>query len=100
MNTDVCRKINCTLSGVKLKCSKLNHDLSMKNITDNNMCNCGQIETAFHYFFECPQYTTLRNGLDLETGFVPILTLNIILNGDSSLFVQRNLAYILETNRF
>ena len=55
----------------------------MNNIIDNDTCNCGQIETAFHYFIECPQYTILRNDLDLETGFVPILTLNIILNGDS-----------------
>ena len=79
----------------------------MNNIIDNNMCNCGQIETAFHYFFECPQYIFLRNDLDLETGFVPILTLNIIFNGDSSPSEQRHLAlytavskYILETNRF
>ena len=49
----------------------------------------------------------LRNDLDLETGFVRILTLNIILNGDSSLSEQRNLAlhtavskYILESDRF
>ena len=56
------------------------------------MCNCGQIETAFHYFFECPKYTISRNDLDLETGFVLILTLNIILNGYSSLSEQRNLA--------
>ena len=102
-----CRKINCILTCIRMKCSKLNHDLSMNNIIDNDTCNCGQIETAFHYFFECPQYTILRNDLDLETGFVPILTLNIILNGDSSLSEQRNLAlhtavskYILETDRF
>ena len=50
---------------------------------------------------------TLRNDLDLETGFVPILILNIIFNADSSLSEQRNLAlhtavskYILETDRF
>ena len=35
----------------------------------------------------------LRNGLELEKGFVPILTLNIILNGDNILTEQRNLSY-------
>ena len=71
-----------------MNCSKLNHDLSINNIINNNLCNCGQIETALHYFFECPLYTILRNGLELKTGFVPILTLNINLN-------KRILNYIL-----
>ena len=55
----------------------------------------------------CIYIYILRNDLDLETGFVPILTLNIILNGDRSVTEQRNLAlhtavskYILETDRF
>ena len=63
-----------------MNCSKLNHDLSINNIINNDMCNFGQIETALHCFFECPLYTILRNGLELKTGFVLILTLNIILN--------------------
>ena len=45
-----------------MKCSKLNHDLSVNNIIDNDRCNCGLIKTAFHYFFECPQYTILKRG--------------------------------------
>ena len=80
--------------------------LSRMIMIDNDMCNYGQIETAFHYFYECLQYTILRNELDLETDFVPMLTLNIILNAGYSLSDQRNrvlqtavLKYILETNR-
>ena len=32
-----CRKISCILASIRMKCSKLKHDLSMNNIIDNNM---------------------------------------------------------------
>ena len=90
-----------------MKCSKLKHDLSMNNIIDNNMCQCGNTETAYHFFYECPLYTIYRNYLQIETMFLHSLTLNIILNGDITLFAQRNIEihtavskYIVKTNRF
>ena len=64
-----------------MKCSKLNHDLSVNNIIEDDLCNCGNIETAFHFFLECPLYTIFRNDLQMETMFLPNLSLNIILNG-------------------
>ena len=90
-----------------MHCSKLNDDLSSKNITDIKTCNCGNIETAFHFFFECPLYTVLRNQLLLNTAFVPSLTLNVVLNGDKNLSTRDNIRlheavsnYISNTNRF
>ena len=84
-----------------MKCSKLKHDLSMNNIIDNNMCQCGNTETAYHFFFECPLYTIYRNDLQIETMFLHSLTLNIILNGDITISAQRNISkYIMKTNRF
>ena len=90
-----------------MKCSKLKHDLSTNNIIDNNMCQCGNTETAYHFFFECPLYTIYRNDLQIETMFLHSLTLNIILNGDITLSAQRNIEihtavskYIMKTNRF
>ena len=54
-----------------------------------------------------PLYTILRNGLKLEADFVPMLTLNIILNGEATLSEQSNLELhtalsenILKTYRF
>ena len=78
-----------------MECCKVNHDLTMNNIINNSLCNCGQIETAFHYFFKCPRYTIIRNGIlyrEHETGSVPILTLSrlSILNGDTTLSEQAN----------
>ena len=72
-----CRKISCILASIRMKCSKLKHDLSMNNIIDNNMCQCGNIETAYHFFFECPLYTKYRNDLQIETMFLHSLTYNM-----------------------
>ena len=79
----------------------------MNNIIDNNMCQCGKTETAYHFFFECPLYTINRNDLQIETMFLHSLTLNIILNGDIALSAQRNIEihsavskYTMKTNRF
>ena len=90
-----------------MHCSKLNHDLTVNNIIDNELCNCGRTETAFHYFLECPLYIVQRNQLMLETIFLPSLTLNIILNGDERLDTQGNIElheavsrYITQTTRF
>ena len=90
-----------------MKCSKLKHDLSMNNIIDNNMCQCGNTETAYHFFFECPLYTICRNDLQIETMILHSPTLNIILNGDTSLYAQHNIEiytavskYIMKTNCF
>ena len=72
-----------------------------------DLCYCGQIAIALHYFFNYPLYTILRNDLELETGSVPIFTLKIILNEDATPSEQRNLElrtvvskYFSENNRF
>ena len=39
-----CRKINCILACMRMKCSQLNYDLSKNNITDTDLCNCGNVE--------------------------------------------------------
>ena len=99
--------MNTILASMIMHCSKLNDDLSSNNITGINTCNCGNIETAFHLFFECSLYTVHRNHLLLNTAFVPSLTLNVILNGDKNLFTRDNIRlheavpnYISNTNRF
>ena len=93
------------LSSIRMQCSKLNHDLTVNNIIDNELCNCGRTEAASHYFLECPLYIVQRNQLMLETIFLP--SLNIILNGDERIDTQGNIElhgavskYITQTNRF
>ena len=54
-----------------MHCSKLNYDLTVNNIIDNELCNCSRTETAFHYFLECSLFIDIvqRNQLRLETIF-------------------------------
>ena len=81
--------------------------MTANNIIDNELCNCGTTETAFHYFLECPLYIVQRNKLMLETIFLPSLTLIIILNGDERIDTHSNIElkeavskFIIQTNRF
>ena len=85
-----CRLTNCIILSMKLHCSELNYDLFKNNLTENKYCVCGEVETPFHYLFQCQQYTLFRNQLYHETGFVQELSLDIILNGDNGLSHQNN----------
>ena len=101
------RKINTTLASMRMGCSQLNGDLSKNNIIVNTPCICGEVETAFHFFFVCPQYIIQRDKLLTDTVFVQHLSLTIILNGDANLSIQQDTElhqavsnYVLSTNRF
>ena len=45
---------------LRTKCSSLNKDLFDKKIVVSPQCNCGRIESTYHYFFECPIYANHR----------------------------------------
>ena len=64
-------------------------------------------EAAFHYFLECPLYIVQKNQQVLETIFLPLLTLIIILNGDERIYTHGVIElheavskFITQTNRF
>ena len=44
-------------------CSTLRLHLYSKNIIENPLCNCGEIEDPFHFFFECNQYNLIRRDM-------------------------------------
>ena len=73
--------MNTILGSIRLRCSQLNDDLTRNNILNNNMCICGSIETASHYFFDYMLYTNERITLHNQTRFVE-LSLPVILNGN------------------
>ena len=74
-----------------MKCSKLNDGLLIHKSIDNDLCNCGHIEKAFQYFFECCMCTLLRNDIELGPGIVPILSLNIISNCDALHYLNKGI---------
>jgi hypothetical protein len=48
---------------LRTNCSSLNLTLFQKNLIDAPLCQCGEIESTEHFFFQCPFYQQLRTSL-------------------------------------
>ena len=60
--------------------SFLNFDLSKLNIVNDAACSCGAPrEDAFHYFFNCPNYTEIRRIMMNNLNWVQTSDLNLNL---------------------
>lgn len=96
------------LTRIRHNCSSLNADLFRVNIVLNPMCSCGAVfEDANHFFFECRLYTEQRNRLSDSLNFIPVVTLDLLVNGNADFTDEINLnmqravlRYIKETRRF
>ena len=80
------RKYNILLTRLRHNCSSLNPDLFNVNLIQYSNCNFGALtENVSHFFFECPLYTQPRNLLLAQ--FIPkyIVTLDLLLYGNTSL---------------
>ena len=92
---------------LRTNCSSLSNDLFLKNITESPLCQCGRIENAYHFFFDCPLYARQRIELFTSLSQHHNLTLNLLLFGDalqsddinSSIF-EKVQKYIIDTKRF
>ena len=92
---------------LRTNCSSLSNDLFLKNITESPLCQCGRIENAYHFFFDCPLYARQRIELFTILSQHHNLTLNLLLFGDalqsddinSSIF-EKVQKYIIDTKRF
>ena len=62
----------------------------LKNIIENALCNCGEIEDPFHFFFECNQYKLI--GRDMLTSVSAICNpiLIILLHGNEDFSAEQN----------
>lgn len=45
---------------LRMECSSLNSDLYRKRIVSTPSCTCGEFESVYHFFFQCPKYATAR----------------------------------------
>ena len=54
------RKLQILHTRIRTKCSSLNHHLFQKNIVQSPLCQCGEVESSFHYFFRCRLYHRIR----------------------------------------
>ena len=92
---------------LRTKCSALNYDLFLKNITDSPLRRCGDIENTYHFFFQCPQYRNSRTELFETVSQYKEISLDLLLFGDISLSYDTNKKifekvqkYIITTKRF
>ena len=47
------RKARILHTRLRTKCSSLNLDLFLRNISDSPLCQCGSVENDQHFFFHC-----------------------------------------------
>ena len=81
------RKLN--IIHTKLRhCCILNHDLHKLNIVVSDKCSCGAVEDAYHFFFNCKNYTNARNKFLLQLlqqDHFRVINTHLLLWGDESL---------------
>ena len=76
------RKINIIHAQMRMLCSNLKAHLKSLHVIDDATCLCGiGIEDNFHFFFECPLYTLLRQELFASIRDLCPLTIESILYG-------------------
>ena len=92
---------------LRTNCSGLSNDLFLKNISESPLCQCGRIENAYHYFFECSLYARHRIALFTSLSQRYNVTLNLLLFADASQSDEANLVifeemqkYIIDTKQF
>lgn len=100
------RKLQILHTRLRTKCSSLNYHLFLKNISPSPLCECGQMETNFHYFFECNRFRTCREKLLGNLNNFDI-TLNTLLFGNPDISDTDNAnifkhvhTFISESKRF
>ena len=87
---------------LRMRSSSLNDHLFHCNLSNTELCACGQIETAKQYLLECPNYTALR----LRTiSTLPFQINNdyggeLLISEENILMNQQTLTFILESKRF
>ena len=85
---------------LRTNCTALNSDLYFKNIIDSAACEYGALETAHHFFFSCDKYRNQREDLFLELQFLPSITMQILLYGDSSRSLNENIRIFNTVQKF
>ena len=85
---------------LRTKCSSLNHDIFLKNLTDSPLCRCGSIENAEHYLLQCILYRQQRIEMLNSVSQLCHLTLDVLLSGDSSLSIDTNNKIFLSVHKF
>ena len=102
------RKHTSLMASIRTNCSQLHAHLFLNGLSENRYCTCGSVETPYHYFLECKNYTLHRDTLFMKSWNVSIvLNLKTILYGYENKKIVKNKQlhkflseYIEKTKRF
>ena len=96
----VARKPQTLHTRLRTKCSSLNYDLFLKNITESPLCGCGsgEIENAEHFFLWCCLYGEFR--ADLQETVSQYCAISLLLNGAETLSLDSNIAILRPCKKF
>ncbi len=97
------RSLNILHTKLRLGCSDLNYDKNLIGISNSNVCQCGEIETAEHYLLECGRNLVAKvimldsiTDLLLAKGFAQntideMLGVDLLLRGSEELSSDENI---------
>ena len=94
------RKTQMLHTRLRTKCSSLNYDIFLKNLTDSPLCSCGNVENAEHYLLHCHLYRQPRAEMLNTLSQICHVTLDTLLFGDSSLSYDANSTIFLTVQKF
>ena len=85
---------------LRTKCSCLNYDIYLRNLTDSPLCSCGDIETSEHYFLQCRRYRLQRHEMLSNISQLCHVSIDVLLFGDISLSNEINSRIFSHVQKF
>ena len=85
---------------LRTQCSSLNQHLHRKNIIETPLCRCGEIESSYHFFFNCPFYTVIRHELFSTISSLCTPSLRVLLFGNDQLSLNENMFIFENVQKF
>lgn len=87
--------LHCKL---RLKCSSLKLHLFQKNLVDNPLCQCGQVESIDHFLLRCRLFSDLRQATIHSLQYN--LNTDLLLYGDNTLSFEQNCQIFSQVQTF
>ena len=94
------RKSQILHTRLRTNCSSLSLDLFNKNMIDSPLCECGEVESCYHYFFTCQRFVYYRLHLLNTVSRFCNPTLDVLLNGNNILSFDTNVSVFNAVHSF
>ena len=76
------RRVETGLARIRMGHAGVNSHMHRFNMSDTDMCDCGEVETIEHYLFQCPKFTIERSYMYLNLTELNVeMTIKNILGG-------------------